>query len=137
MAAAFIDAFGVLAGALGIIQFGLDNFGDQTDNAAKIRIQVGLDSSTNGLSNSGGDLPDARTFRLDGGFLGITAGPGNVDDGSFAEYSVDQDNTQQPAYTVFSANDDAICVALASITWPDGQKYAWTGGFARLCDLDW
>jgi hypothetical protein len=21
--------------------------------------------------------------------------------------------------------------------WPDDQKYAWTGGFARLCGLDW
>lgn len=134
-----VAAFGVFTGVLGIIQFGLDNFAAQPDDgpASVIRVQVGLETPSNMIANAGGDLPDARTFNLNGESLGITVDPGNIDDGSFAEYKVGQENTQQPVYTLFSANNDAICIALVTIVWPDDQKYAWTGGFARLCGLDW
>lgn len=93
MATAFINAFGVLAGALGIIQLGLDNFGDQSEQpAAVIRIHVGLESDATGITNAGGDLPDARTFNVGGEFLGITADPRTVGDGSFEEFKVEQDD---------------------------------------------
>jgi hypothetical protein len=135
MATAIVNVLGVIAGVLGIYGFAQTNFGARDEKGATIRVQVALESPET-VTEAGGDLPDARLFNLNGEFLGLTVDPGDVDGGEFQEFTVDIPN-QQPAYTLFSANDDAICIALVTIVWPDDQKYAWTGGFARLCGLDW
>ena len=68
--AAIINIIGAISGALGIIQFGQDNFGSGEDKGGSVvRIQVGLDSDR-GLNNAGGDLPDIRLFNEVGEFLG-------------------------------------------------------------------
>lgn len=137
MALSLIEGIGVIAGVLGFVQFGWSHFGPQVDDAANIHIQVGLDTNTTRLSYAAGDLPIAHNFRVDGVFLGSSGDRGTIQSGTFRDYKVHQITPQQPAYTLFRAQRAEICVALASITWPDGQRYAWTGGFARLCDLDW
>src|ERR1700712_2521634 len=118
--AAIIDIIGVLSGVLGIVQFGMDNFGDADSVGSTLKVAVGLNYA-NGLDNAGGDLPDVRLFNEGGDFLGITADPGYVDDGNTGTITVDHksDSGQQATYALFSANDDAICVAFVSITWPD------------------
>ncbi|KPM38675.1 hypothetical protein AK830_g7877 [Neonectria ditissima] len=98
----------------------MDNFAAPETAKSVIKIGIGLDTK-NGLNNAGGDLPDVRLFNEDGDFLGMSADPGDIDDGSTKEISIDHDgdNGQQATYALFSANDDAICIAYASITWPD------------------
>ncbi|KAL7620434.1 hypothetical protein AAE478_009429 [Parahypoxylon ruwenzoriense] len=138
MAAGIIEAIGVISGALGIVQFGINNFAEQKSVGSSVRITVGLDTN-GGLNNAGGDLPDVRLFNEAGGFLGINADPGKVKNGGFGDITIDHkdDSTQQATYALFSANNDAICIAYASITWPNGDKYSWLGDWGHQCGGSW
>lgn len=131
----FVEVIGLISGGLGIIQFGLDNFAPKEETGSVIRISVGLDG--NGLSEAGGDLPDVRLFNDFGEFLGIAADPGSVGPGSTEEIKVTHSDGQQAAYTLFTANDNAICIATTSITWADGSQYGWLGDWAQECNYDW
>ncbi|KAI2472614.1 hypothetical protein F4781DRAFT_344998 [Annulohypoxylon bovei var. microspora] len=137
-AAGVIEAIGLISGALGIIQFGLDNFPEPKSVDSVVRITVGLDTS-GGLDNSGGDLPDVRLYNEAGVFLGLTKDPGGIQDGGFADVTVSHegDSTQQPTYTLFSANKNAICIAYATITLPSSDKYSWVGDWGRQCGSSW
>jgi hypothetical protein len=134
--AAIISTLDIINGVLGIAQFGIDNFGqkDESGNAV-VQIAVGLDVA-DGLSNAGGDLPDVRLFNEAGEFLGMSADPGEITDGTQGQVTVST-NGQQATYTLFSANDNAICIAYATITWPSGDKYAWSGNWGRRCGASW
>jgi len=108
-----IEVISVIGGLLGIVGFGLDNFGSKEPNASSIKIAVGLDRQTldgGSLSQAGGDLPDIRLFNNFGESLGMAVDPGRVGDGAQGEVLVrhNNDNKQQAAYTLFSANDNAI-----------------------------
>ncbi len=135
--AGIINVIGIVSGILGIFQFGIDNFAKTDSGGSVVRIQVGLDS-TGGLTNSGGDLPDIRLFNEVGEFLGAKYDPGHIDDGTTgSDIRVQQKAEQQATYGLFTANDDAICIAYLSIVWPDGQKFGWTGGWGRQCGATW
>jgi len=129
---------GLVSGGLGILQFGMDNFAAPETAHSVVRVTVGLDYD-GGLSNSGGDLPDVRLFNEAGDFIGMKVDPGKVQSGSFGEIKVDHDgdNGQQATYTLLSANNDAICIAHVTITWPDGDKYAWVGDWGDRCGATW
>ncbi|KAK0616581.1 hypothetical protein B0T14DRAFT_523450 [Immersiella caudata] len=134
----FVEVIGVVSGLLGIVQFGMDNFAGEDDSVNSIiKIAVGLDGG--GLSNAGGDLPDVRLFNEFGDFLGMSADPGFVADGTMAEIKVrhDGDLGQQATYTLFSANNNAICIGMATITWPDGSNWGWTAQWADPCGASW
>ncbi|KAK7752004.1 hypothetical protein SLS62_005966 [Diatrype stigma] len=138
MAASFFKFFGVVQGGLGVIQFGKENFAKPNAGQSTIRIAVGLDVD-GGLSNAGGKLPDVRLFNEAGDFLGIEVDPGTVESGGFADINVTHagDSTQQATYALFSANDDAICIAYAAITWPGGDTYSWIGDWGHKCGGSW
>jgi hypothetical protein len=133
-----VDVIGLLGTALGFVQFGIDNFPKKdpdtsTATAATIRIQVGLDTKGE-LDNAGGDYPDVRIFNEGGEFIGSKFDPGNIKNGGFTDLKIDVKG-QQPTYSLFSANNDAICIAYISQTWPDGQQYGWLGNMAH-CQVD-
>ncbi|KAI1464084.1 uncharacterized protein F4812DRAFT_444512 [Daldinia caldariorum] len=134
----FIEAIGVLSGVLGILQFGIDHFPKDDGPKSTIRITVGLDTP-NGLHNAGGDLPDVRLWNEAGKFIGMHADPGHVADGGFGdiEISHEDDTNQQPAYALFSANNDAICIAHATVTFPGNERYTWVGDWGRQCGGSW
>lgn len=135
--AALLDVIGVVSGLLGIYQFAADNFASSDKGGSVVRVQVGLDNP-GGLSNAGGDLPDVRLFNEVGDFLGASYDPGHIDDGTNGkDITVTQTAEQQATYGLFTANDDAICIAYLSIVWPDEQKFGWTGDWAQQCGLSW
>ncbi|KAI1115297.1 hypothetical protein F5Y14DRAFT_410829 [Nemania sp. NC0429] len=136
--AAVLEAIGLISGVLGIIQFGIDNLPQEESVGSTIRVTVGLDVSGQ-LNNAGGGLPDIRLFNEAGQFLGISADPGKVKAGEFGDITIEHDHNsgQQAAYTLFSANDDAVCIAYASITWPSGDQYAWVGDWGHQCGGSW
>ncbi|KAI1459464.1 hypothetical protein F4805DRAFT_63649 [Annulohypoxylon moriforme] len=136
--AAVIEAIGLISGALGIIQFGIDNFPEPKSVDSVVRITVGLDTN-GGLDNAGGDLPDVRLYNEAGEYLGLSKDPGGIQDGGFADVTVSHegDSTQQPTYTLFSANKNAICIAYATITLPSQDKYSWVGDWGRQCGASW
>lgn len=64
--------------------------------------------------------------------------PGKVENGNLKEYSVDHEN--QGVYSLFSANNDAICVAWVTTTWSDdrgGNQYAVSGDYGEACGGTW
>ncbi|KAG9239589.1 hypothetical protein BJ875DRAFT_514773 [Amylocarpus encephaloides] len=133
-----VGVIGLLGSALSIFQFGRDNFpkkesSTSTVSHATIRIQVGLDTK-DGLSNAGGDYPDVRIFNEGGEFIGSKYDTGKIKNGGFTDLKVDVKG-QQPTYSLFSANNDAVCIAYISQTWPDGQQYGWLGNMAH-CHSD-
>ncbi|KAM5341688.1 hypothetical protein ACJ41O_014719 [Fusarium nematophilum] len=135
---AAVDVIGLISGVLGIVQFGMDHFGGKEKAKSVIKIGVGLDVR-GGLDNSGGHLPDVRLWNEDGRFLGGKMDPGNIKSGETQEIKVKHDGNvgQQATYTLFSGNTDAICIAFASITWPDGNEYAWIGDWGKQCGATW
>jgi hypothetical protein len=139
-----IEAIGVISGLLGIFQFAEDHLPTVDPTTSTVKIGVGLDGTPDPnnpdatLSNAGGDLPDVRVWNENLDFIGITADPGYVNDGTEGSITVDQNgNAQQVPYVLLSANDDALCIAFASIAWPDGSKYAWVGDWGAACGATW
>lgn len=133
-----IEAIGVLSGVLGIIQFFKVNFPPPEIVGSMVRVGVGLDIK-GGIQNAGGDLPDVRLWNEDGVFLGLTVDPGKVANGGFGDIKIAHEHNlnQQATYALFSANNDAICIAYTTITWPDGDKYAWIGNWGHSCGGTW
>ncbi|KAM0424810.1 hypothetical protein ACHAPT_009866 [Fusarium lateritium] len=135
--AGVIEVIGVVSGLLGILQFGIDNFSEEPGDGSTFKIAVGLDG-TKGLNNAGGDLPDVRVWNGNGEFVGMNADQGKVDDGNLGEVHVDHEN--QGVYTLFSANDDAICIAWVTTSWSEdrgGQHYAVNGDMGYECGATW
>lgn len=136
----FIEVVGVVSSMLGIFSFLQDNFQTQEKGVA-FKFAVGLDGSgpsAHPLKNAGGNLPDIRVFNEHGDLLGKTlnhrhkCGNGHTDCESIVK-----DVHQQPTYTLFSGNNDAICLAWATVTFPEGTKYAWVGNWGQQCGAPW
>lgn len=129
---------GVIGSILTIFSFLQDNFADDdgSPNDSKMRIAVGLDG-TEGLDNAGGDYPDVRLFNEVGDFIGSSYDPGYITDGTVYDLTITQSVGQQPTYALFTGNVDAVCIAYAAQTWPDGQKYGWVGTWGHTCGAYW
>ncbi|KAI0393822.1 hypothetical protein F5Y17DRAFT_466626 [Xylariaceae sp. FL0594] len=136
--AAVMEVIGVVSGLLGIVQFGIDNFAPPDDVGSTVRVMVGLDIKGE-LNNAGGDFPDLRLYNEQGDCLGKKFDQGKTKTGSAMDMMVKYsgDAGQQATYTLFTANNDAICIAYASITWPTGDKYGWWGDWGRECGGAW
>lgn len=131
------EVIGFIADILGILGFLQSNFASSPDAiTSKFRIGLALDG-TRGLSNAGGNLPDVRVWNEVGGFLGAHYDPGNCGSGVACDVEVEQSVAQQPTYVLFSANDDAVCIAYMSATWPDEQKLGWLGSWGKACGASW
>ncbi|GKT49097.1 uncharacterized protein ColSpa_09278 [Colletotrichum spaethianum] len=130
-------AIGVVSGVITIFSFLQDMFPAPDNPSAKFAFKVGLDGAGDPpLTNAGGEKPDVRCWNEQGGFLGIEVNDGNrCENGADLCETTVSDVVQQPTYTLFTGNDDAICLAWASVTFPGGQKYATTiGNWAQSCD---
>ncbi|KAB8236265.1 uncharacterized protein BDW43DRAFT_308529 [Aspergillus alliaceus] len=132
-----VDAIGVISGALTIVGFGIDNFGESSTSVSIIKVAVTLDG-TGGTTDAGGDLPDVRIWNDLGSFVGMKADPDHVNNGNLSEISIDHGS--QGVYTLFSTNSDAICVAWVTTTWSDdrgGNQYAVSGDYGKECGANW
>ncbi|KAI9653209.1 MAG: hypothetical protein M1831_006167 [Alyxoria varia] len=136
-----------MATAVGVISIIVGIFGSgitlasiaQTEQAqaseeaskTNLRVAVGLDG--NGLSNAGGKL-DARIFNEFGQSLGAPSVDNECTNGDAAcDITIEHDDDhkgQQGTYGLFTGNNDAMCIAYTTITWPDGNKWGWTGDWA-------
>ncbi|THZ29595.1 hypothetical protein D6C89_01929 [Aureobasidium pullulans] len=128
-------AFGVFTGILGTISFLQSNIPSNDGTSSKVRVFVGLDG-TQGLTNAGGDAPDIRQFNNNPEFLGAKYDPGHIGSGTYKDIKIGQ-SRQQPVYTLLTANNDAICIAYMTTTWPDGSQYAFAGNWGHTCGQDW
>ncbi|KAI9368930.1 hypothetical protein BJX61DRAFT_546071 [Aspergillus egyptiacus] len=134
---AAVNVIGVISGLMTMVSFADTYFGS-TEAGSTIKVAVALDNEAAGTTNAGGDLPDVRVWNDFGDYLSMTADPGTVSDGTVGTVEVYHD--QQGAYSLFSANDDAICIAWVTTTWSDaagGNKYAVSGDYGYQCGASW
>ncbi|TLS22533.1 uncharacterized protein PpBr36_09795 [Pyricularia pennisetigena] len=100
------------------------------------RIHMGLDSISG--QNKGGHIPDVRVWDERGNWLGAVWGDDkDVAAGDFVDITVDLDKPHQPTYSLFTANENDVCIAYVTQTLATGEKYSWTGQWARTCSKPW
>ncbi|KAK2608146.1 hypothetical protein N8I77_006774 [Diaporthe amygdali] len=111
------------------------------EDSAYFRIFLGVDDGD--LGHSGGELPDVHMFNYYGVKTGGVSDPGEwVAPGSSAILWAGgegkwEGHAPQPIYTLFTANNDAICVALATTAFPGlTGHYAWSGDWGSECAGD-
>ncbi|KAI8623022.1 hypothetical protein F5Y19DRAFT_493694 [Xylariaceae sp. FL1651] len=134
------EVIGLMASMLGIISFTEGQFAKLIKPGPEtvVRIQVGLDYA-GGLSNAGGDIPDVRIFNEAGTSLGKYAYRGHIHNNEFRDIIIQHKHrsNQAATYALFSAHNDAICIAYATVTAPSGDKYGWVGDWGRKCGGNW
>ncbi|KAI9373763.1 hypothetical protein BJX61DRAFT_541431 [Aspergillus egyptiacus] len=126
-----VSVVGTLITALGFIDANMPEGPDQT----KIQYVIANDGANGALSNAGGDLPDVRLFDETGEFLGAKYDPGKCEEG-YTTCTTEVNTQEAVTYTLFTGNDDAICIAWTGIAWAGGQKkYGFhPGNWAYSCD---
>jgi len=136
----------VISGAINIFNFASENLPLAHSDKSTVRIYAALASSE---TNAGGDIPKVFTYNERGDYMGESSRSSfdiffgindKVETGSFVdvEVPIDTDNVgQQATYALFKAGNDAVCVAYAAITWPDGTNYAWSGDWGKACGATW
>lgn len=131
-AANVISVIGTLVSVLGIIT---SNIPETPDKAKVQYIIANDDPNGTGLSNAGGDLPDVRMWDETAEFLGANYDGSNCEEG-YTTCTSEVSTQEAVTYTLFSGNDDAICIAWTGISWAGGQKkYGFhPGNWAHGCD---
>lgn len=121
-------AIGVIGSAITIFNFATDLFPSPDTNNVMYRLVIGNDGATGPyggvLSNAGGNKPDVRAWDPTGQFLGIETNDNNkCNEGNrVCDTKIDGVN-QTPDYTLFTANNDALCISVAKTTYPDNIQY--------------
>ncbi|KAI0399197.1 hypothetical protein F4802DRAFT_611085 [Xylaria palmicola] len=138
----FVEILGVINEILSLVKFGTGDVPQgRSSGKSRVRIILGLDLKTphGGETGMGGDIPDIYLWNEIGGFLGVAPDPGKVQQGRVTDVTVKHrpGAGEQATYTLFSANDDAVCIASAAITWPDGGMYGWVGDWGHQCGGSW
>lgn len=127
----------IIGTAVTLLGFLLDNVPDSDAGKATLNFYIANDGAGDPpLTDAGGDLPDVRLWDETIEFLGINADPGFCEEGA-TTCKVEVSTEEAPTYALFTGNNDAICIAWTSITFPGpGQKYGWhPGNWAYGCDL--
>ncbi|KAI4866153.1 hypothetical protein F4820DRAFT_417730 [Hypoxylon rubiginosum] len=138
-----VAALGVIRTGLAVLSFASTQFDKSDGPKVAFNFYIGSDGAKdpdnpNGgsLSNAGGNLPDIRIWEDNADFIKIQTNDKNkCEDGSVVCKSAIEKVEVQPTYTLFTANNDAMCIAYATVNFPgDTSKYATTlGGWAKTC----
>jgi len=129
----------VFAQGLSTIFASPESFAKPSPKGTTVTIAAALDMP-GGISNAGGDFPAVRLYNEAHAEIGSkTKKLGGVGNGATDSNFIEHKNGQQASYALFTAGNDAICIAYVTITWANGDKYAWTGDWAGPdgCKNDW
>ena len=131
----FAFIISVIGTSVTFLAFILNNV-PEPSNKANVRYLIANDGANGDLSNAGGHLPDLRMWDETGEFLGATYDPGYCQEGSTSCVTA-VDTPEAVTYTLFTGNDDAICIAWTDLTWAGRQKtYQFhPGNWAHACDF--
>ncbi|KAF2088543.1 hypothetical protein K490DRAFT_64592 [Saccharata proteae CBS 121410] len=132
MAAAFLDTIGLISGALGIIQFGMDNFkSGASAEGATVQIAPGLQESSS--QSMGGKVKAVHGFDIFDNYLGVSKTDFKCPDGEPTSVTISQGNNKAATYVDIINTDDAICYAYVAVTQPLGGQFALLGDIGRYC----
>lgn len=111
------NAIGVLSGALTIFSFIDGEFPDASPPSTNFRFYVGYNGASPPndpsaqLSGADGAKPDIRVWDEQGRFMGMKVNDGSMCiDGSIVCDSKVDGTRRSPTYSLFTANNDAICI---------------------------
>lgn len=133
-----IDGWQVVEAAAGLF-----HHDESKKISTNVRIGIG---KTNKEGNTGGSVPHIALWDDDGRRIGQYKGDrnGHLDIGSEINFGIQHSQTQPPfsnaqaTYLMLSMmENDAICVAYVSLTWPDGVNYMFFGDVGFQCGIPW
>lgn len=133
MATAF-DLISVIGTAVTVLSFFL-TLEENHDNDARVKYIIANDGAHGHLTAAGGGLPDLRMFDETAEFLGAAYDPGTCDEGSTICKTY-VNTPEAVTYTLFTGNDNAICIPWVGLTWAGGQRdFGFhPGQWAHACD---
>ncbi|RYP10566.1 hypothetical protein DL765_008070 [Monosporascus sp. GIB2] len=118
------DGLGVMSSFISIISFMSSLFPDSPGSNSAMRLGIGLNEG------AGGNVPEVTVFNAN--YENIGCGRGN-----FVDLEVHQTSNQQPLNVELEQpQNDGICLAYATHTWPDGHQYGWVGDWGAFCGAD-
>ncbi|KAF1837990.1 hypothetical protein BDW02DRAFT_576716 [Decorospora gaudefroyi] len=134
------NVIGVVSIGITLLTWGISQ-AQQDRNSARTSFIIANDNAGGpdggDLSNAGGDLPDIRHWDETIEFLGANYDPGFCDEGR-TDCTVDVGTGEAVTYTLFTGNNNAICIAWTGQAWAglgNGRRYAFhPGNWAQHCD---
>jgi hypothetical protein len=112
---------------------------------AKTSLAIGIGGSTSTDPNTGGSVPHAAFWDINGNRIGQYTGDANGHINQNTEWTMEVDNTQtepegqavQPEYlSVVMQETDAICISYIYAS-GNGAQWAWYGDMGYTCGADW
>lgn len=102
---------------------------------AKVSYIIANDHGKGDLNNGGGDLPDVRLWDETAEYLGGSFDPGYCNEGA-TDCTTSVNTNQGASYTLFTGNDDAICISWTGMAWAGGHsKFGFhPGNWAYACN---
>ncbi|KNG47607.1 hypothetical protein TW65_05646 [Stemphylium lycopersici] len=134
------NVISIIGTAVTVLTYALGKIPDGPDQA-KTSYIIANDGANGDLSNAGGDLPDLRHFDETAEFIGATAKSiltcRSYCDEGYTTCTTDVNTQEAVSYTLFTANNDAICIAWTGVAWAGGQKkYSFhPGNWAYACNV--
>ena len=135
----FARALAILpSGRLGLYTIATDSNNIIKSEDTLIQIAIGLVKKGSTI-DTGGTMPDVRVWNAECDYMeGIKLGDGKwVNPGDFEEAKVGSQVPQQMPWALFSANENAVCIAQLAATWVDESGYVWLGDWAKECNREW
>ncbi|KAK3299856.1 uncharacterized protein B0H64DRAFT_447811 [Chaetomium fimeti] len=127
----------IIGTGVSILSFLLGQIPSSDSGTATVSYVIANDGANGDLTGAGGHKPDVRMWDQTAEFLGITTQDGDNCGEGWTTCTTDVSTREAPVYTLFTGNDDAICIAWTGISFPGGnQKFGFhPGQWARGCDI--
>jgi len=119
----------IIGTGITLLSFLLDSVPDTSGGEAKVSYVIANDGANGDLEGAGGNLPDLRMWDETAEFLGITTEDNSDCGEGYTTCTSTVSTNEAPTYTLFTGNDDAICIAWTGIAFPGGnQKFGFHPG---------
>ncbi|GAB1319680.1 hypothetical protein MFIFM68171_09890 [Madurella fahalii] len=124
-----------LGTAVTIVSYSQDQIPTSDSGTAAVSYVIANDGANGDLTSAGGNKPDIQMWDETGEFIAIETQDDEYSEEGWTTYTTDVSTREAPTYTLFTGNDDAICIAWAGISFPGGdQKFGFhPGQWAYAC----
>ncbi|KAF7195304.1 hypothetical protein HII31_03510 [Pseudocercospora fuligena] len=137
--AAALETVGLVSGALGIIQFFMDNLpGSAGPQGTAVNIKAGLSQIGDDVDNLGGTIAAVYGFNTFNEYIGQSDSK-HINEADYVTFTIDQSSPgEQADYISVANNGDATCISWISTEPSDSSKGgAWTGDIGAECGQRW
>ena len=138
---AALNVVALLGGTLGMLPLLSSLFAPPADQVTTVRIAVGASADLS--SSLSGNTPGVALWDFNGRAIGATPGSSNVIlQGNTVTVTIEPNVTIgniQPEYmSITNGGDDALCIALLTVTFPNGLgQSSFSGDVGKICGAPW